>query len=366
MIIGIDCRVLTTGICGISRYTANLIIALSDIDRNNQYILFSDKNFELNLGIGQNFKTVILPSKSNLAWEQYILPRALRRYGADIFHCPQNRGIPYLKQCKFVLTIHDLIPRIFPDYWEGRGMVAHFMYKISLSISVSGADRIIVDSKSTKRDVINIFGIPDDKVVVVYPALDISLQRNAVAMNQLNFPPEIAGKFLLHFSGIGFNKNTMRVLDAYRILKSRNRLGYQLVIVGSLFDRRLLEKANELEGVIVLEKVNDGQLSQLYKNASLLLYPSLYEGFGLPVLEAMHFGVPVVVSNNSSLPEVAGEAGLYARADDVRDIAEKIETIISDANINNELIRKGHRQAEQFSWLSAANQTLGIYKELYS
>lgn len=366
MKIGIDCRVLSGPMCGVARYLTNLLTMFSEIDKENQYVLFSDSDFLDDIKLNSNFLKVIVTSKSNLIWEQFILPRAIMKYKVNLFHCPQNYGISFNKLCKVIITMHDLIPKIFPVYWKNRSKTGKIMYNLSLGISVLRADKIIAVSNNTREDIINIFNLPENKVTVIYEGVSFRPRtHNSGSMIKLK-KYGIEGNYIMHISGIGFNKNTDTVLSAYKKLRENNDFAYNLVIVGSksFFSRQVLNKASQIKGVIFTDFVSEEDMESLYSGASAFLYPSLYEGFGLPVLEAMSCGVPVIVSNNSSLPEVVGDSGLYVNPHNIDDLSNKILLIFQDANLRLRLIESGLKRADTFSWREAADKTIKVYKEV--
>jgi glycosyltransferase involved in cell wall biosynthesis len=366
MIVAIDCRALSGDACGIYRYTKGLLPALARLDSENEFLLFSDARIPDHLlprGSG-NFRQVLISGASTLAWEQVHLPRALKRVSADIFHCPRNHGIGYFTSCASILTIHDLIPRLFKEYWVGKSWLGRCMYNLGLKISVSKARHIIVDSHSTKKDVMKVFRIPEPRVSVIYPSLDesLSLPRGGDArslLKRLNVPQA----YLLHIAGNGFHKNTVRLLRVYALLKRRRTDIPPLVIAGNA--GRDQRGRGENSGVVFTGPVTDEEMAALYALAKVFVYPSLYEGFGLPVLEAFSAGAPVITSRGSSLPEVGGEAVFYVDPDNDDDLALSIERLIDAPSLRAELVKKARERLPLFSWDRAARQTLEVYRRVY-
>lgn len=366
MIIGIDCRVLSGQMCGITRYVANLVNAFSGIDNRNEYILFSDKEFICDVKLKDNFKKVILKSVSNLIWEQFELIEAISEHKIDVFHCPQNHGIPYRKKSKVVLTVHDIIPKIFPGFWKNRSKITRLMYDLSLNISIKKSDKIIADSENTKNDLTRTFCLQENKVLVIAPAIEERFKpiEQPIEVYKNKFGTEKG--YILHLGGMGFNKNSTTVLSVFETLIKNDNLDCKLVIVGKkgVFTKDVLNKAEQLGEVVFTGYVPDEEMPLLYSGASVFLYPSLYEGFGLPVLEAMACGVPVVVSKDSSLPEIAGSAGLYVDPNNIEDICQKILLVLNDDRIRNQLVSRGLERVKDFSWVETAKQTLRVYEEV--
>lgn len=364
MKIGIDCRTLSGQMCGVARCVVNLVGALSKIDNSNQYTLFSNSEFIDDIKLKNNFKKVILRSKSNLIWEQFKLPQAIRKHKIDVFHCLQNQGLPYKNSCKAVLTVHDLIPKIFPDFWRNRSKITRMIYNLSLKISVGRSDKIIVVSNNTKRDLLKRFLLPENKISTIANGIEERFKPaehpEEVYKNKFGAPKG----YILHIAGICFNKNSTVVLSVFKKLKGKTGHDYRLLIAGekNLFSKDFLNRADNIGGIIFTGHVQDTDMPLLYSGASVLLYPSIYEGFGFPVLEAMACGIPVVVSGNSSLPEVAGEAASYVNPFNIEDITEKTLAILENAPLRDSFIKKGLKRAKEFSWEKNAIETLKVYE----
>lgn len=367
--IAIDSRVLSTPLCGITRYLINLLSALSEIDDVNEYLLFSDKDFLYDIKLGGNFKKITFTSGSTLLWEQVKLPRVLLKNKIDILHSPKNYGVPIFKKWKVLLTVHDIIPKIFPQYWKDRSFIEKMTHNFSLYWSIKCADKIFVVSENTKKDLLKIFKIDEKKVETVYSGIDQSFTPSlSISVHMVKGKYGITKEYILHASGIGFNKNTNTVLKAYRKLKESGYAG-QLVIFGqaSNFSDDILTFARQIGDVIFTGYVPDAELPALYTGAALFLYPSLYEGFGFPPLEAASCGTPSVVSRNSSISEAAGDAVLYIDNPlDSEEIATKSLAALKDDSLRENLIDKGLKNVSNFSWKKNAAKALNAYKDLGS
>ena len=356
MKIGIDCRVLSCPPCGIRRYLENLLRALSQIDRENRYLLFSRDEFVSPLEKEENFRKVVCAGRSTLRWEQGVLPAALGAEGVDVFHCPRNYGVPWRKKWRVVLTVHDLIPRIFAEFWRRRPWKQRLIYEWSTALSVRRSDHIMTDSDNTRRDLTRCFCVEQKPLTVVFPGVGREFYPEESPQPGLRDRWGIEGSYVLHLGGIGFNKNTQRVIGAVERLRRRDPCMPQLVIAGGK------TQSGDEGGIRRIGFVGNEDLRLLYSGSRALLYPSLYEGFGLPLLEAMSCGVPVITARTSSLPEVAADAALYADPLDAGDIADNLSMVLHDEALRARLVRAGLERARQFSWERTARSVLEVYR----
>lgn len=363
--IAIDCRPFEYPMCGIRRYAENLITCLPRYDSRNEYFLVSTGEISEGIQLGGNFKKVIIASDSNMLWEQVRLPRFLSENNIDILHNLSNYGLPYLKHGRFVLTVHDILPRIFPDYWAGKKTLEKVIYNFSQSLSINRSDKIISDSKYTGSDLIKYFSVKKEKISVIYPGVEARFKADAMKP-ELKEKLKISElKYVFHVCGQGFNKNTEMVLAVFERLKGRG-FPHKLVIAGhkKWISSGTLDKAFKNENIIIAGLVSDEEMSSLYANSALFIFPSTYEGFGLPVLEAMACGTPVLTSRVSSLPEIAADAAVYVDPYSEEDMLEKISDVLSDDKLRQELIRKGRLRAREFSWEETVKSIIGTYEEI--
>jgi glycosyltransferase involved in cell wall biosynthesis len=299
-----------------------------------------------------------------MAWLQYSLPSQIRRTGADVFHGPATVG-PYRQPCPTVFTLHDLALLRYPEAfdplwrWYARGVLRRI---------VPRATAVIAVSESSRRDGIEQLGLLPEQVHVVYHGCDPIFapvtdpqQREEVA-DRLG----LTEPFFLSVGTLEPRKNLIRLLHAFRRLKERHGGEHQLVVVGgrgwlytAIFDE---VKRLGLEGQVTFAGyVARQDLPALYSMAELLAYPSLYEGFGLPSLEAMACGCPVVTSNTSSLPEVVGDAAICVDPTDVDMIAHAMAAVVRDPVRRAEMVQRGLERARWFSWERTALETLKVY-----
>lgn len=365
MKIGIDCITLTYQVTGIGRYTKNLLEALSKIDRENEYFLFYPGNISMKPEVGENFHLTQVNSSKGVMWHQFALPNLAKSCTVDILHSPGNFGLPVRKKCRHVLTIHDLIPIKFKDYLKN--FPENQIYQFFQKQSAKSADIIIADSENTKKDAVSLLKIPEERIDVIYLAADKRFNINNNPDLQKVFSKySIQAGYLLHLGGIGFNKNTDMVIEAYKKVVDKFPQCPHLVIIGNKkWLLRQMTYASNLDAKITFTGyVSDEDLPSLYSGALAFIYPSLYEGFGFPVLEAMASGIPVISSATSSLPEVVGDAGLLVDPENPSDIAEKIFLLINDEKLRNSLREKGTERVSKFSWEQTAGKVLEVYKKL--
>ena len=279
----------------------------------------------------------------------------------DVFHATEHL-LPRLKQTRSVFTLHDLIFQFDPDSHKALNIA---FLKTMMPRFLKAADAVIAVSECTKRDAINLYGLPSDKIHVIYEGVDAKFAPVADPdrLAQVRSAYHLPDRFVLHLGTIEPRKNLPLMFEVAA------RTQYPIVIAGRLgwLTEPILAKVKELgveDRVTFTGYIADADLPALISAAMALAMPSKYEGFGLPILEAMACGTPVIASNTSSLPEVGGEAALYAAPDDVRSWAEIIEQVMEDAQLRSILREKGLRQAAKFRWDKMALETLEVYEQI--
>ncbi len=261
----------------------------------------------------------------------------------DIFHSSDWTQPP--SKAKKVTTYHDVIPLKYPE-WSMDKIVS--VQKRRLQIVENEIDMVIADSIATKNDLLEISKIPDYKITVIYPGVDeIFKPQDRAKVEKFIEDYDLPERFILVVGGVGERKNLKRIINASE--------GYEVVILGD----------HPEYGVKFLKDLEREELPLLYSAASVLVYASLYEGFGFPILEALRCGCPVVTSNVSSMPEVGGDAVLYVDPRSVVDIKENIHRLLNNHKLKEELVKKGVKQAEKFSWDKCALETTKMYEDLY-
>lgn len=365
MRIGINARYLQRQITGIERYILELIQHLEKIDTKSEYVLFFNKHKNLpKLLHNRNVTYYVSPRSSKtrfwrILWEQFFLAFELKKNNIDVFHGPAF-VLPLIKPCKYVVTVHDLSHITHPQgYTFLNRLYLHLFMRRSLKL----ADVVIADSYATKNDLLKFFSLPQEKIRVIYLGYTPPLQTVSKPKYFTMRDP-----FILCVGSLIPRKNIERCIDAYHQLHKKG-LKHKLVIIGKMgwLYQPILEKIAALKlkkDVLLQDYVEEHDLGYFYKNAEVLLFPSLYEGFGLPILEAMSSGCPVITSNISSMPEVAGAAALYVNPVNTSEIVQALEQIMHDKNLRETLINKGYEQVKKFSWQKTAEETLKVYKEL--
>lgn len=336
---------------------------LSQIDEKNSYTIFlpteptSDMPKESNTW---RYKIV----RTRRLWTLFGLSNALRKEkGLDVFFTPTHYA-PFFAPCPQVISILDVSYKKFPELFNKKDL-----YQLALwgKNSVKKAKKIITISKSSKDDIIQEYGVASQKVVVAHLGIKESLGKT-MEKEALYNKYSLTMPYVLFVGTIQPRKNVKRLIEAFSdALQGEKNL--QLVIIGKKgwqFED-ILDAPNKLgisEHVTFLHSVPDSDLSSFYKHAEVFVLPSLYEGFGLPVLEAMKYGCPVVTSNISSLPEAGGDAALYVNPEDTSDIAKKIKEVLEDENLRKRMIKKGFEQVKNFSWEKSAKEVLSVLKEV--
>lgn len=306
-------------------------------------------------------------------WEQVALRQECATGRVDLLHSPYFAS-PLRPNVPTVVTIHDVIPLVLPEYAKP---LHTRLYMQLVSAAARKASAILTVSETSKRDIVKTLGMPEERVHVTYNATDRSLQPvyNEVALEAVRDSYGITGDFLLYFGGFDVRKNVDRLIRAYKAALPSFTRPCQLVIAGSLGlvghplypDPRLLIKQLSLEEkVIVTGKISEEEKPNLYSAATAFIFPSLYEGFGMPVLEAMACGAPVITSNLSSLPEVAGDAAILVDPTSMEAMAGAMVRLMGDAALREELKARGLRRASQFSWEASAAKTLEVYRQVLS
>ncbi len=371
MKIGIDARMLGPRCGGLGRYVQQLVENLKEIDSENQYVLFLKKDNFDEVSVGRNFKKV-LADIHWYGWEEQIkFNKIIKKEKVDLMHFP-HWNVPLLYNDPFVVTIHDLLLLHHPTreasklgwltYW-----FKQFVYKKVLAHAVKKAKHIITPSLFTKMDVSKTLNIPQNKITVTYEA---PFHTNGV--DNIDNDKSILEKFgitkqYVLYVGVAYpHKNLKGLLRAWKLIEDKVN-DYQLVLVGkkNFFYEQLMQsdEVKECKNVIFTDFVEDNTLSSLYKNARLYVFPSLYEGFGLPTLEAMSYGIPVVSSNRTCLPEVLGEGALYADPEDAHYFSHVIETGLNDENVRFEIKQKADLELKRYSWRKMSVQTLEVYNK---
>jgi glycosyltransferase involved in cell wall biosynthesis len=370
----LDGKVISVKAGGIGRYAINLIQSMAKILKNEpsvKIVLFPGPDTQTDFLVPDNIliSRRMIKIKSSLVRSLFVYPIILPMEKIDVFHGLHPTGLPFFnKKGKFVMTIHDMITFIHPEFftWKHRKIINLMLPKM-----VSNADRLIVDSHSTKNDLSLFFKIDDKKITVIHLGLEerfkaVPLQE----IERIRKKYSIRDDYILFVGVLEPRKNIVSVLEAFSILKKTGKLQRgKLVIAGKtgwLF-KEIFEKVKALnleKDVIFTGFIDEEDLPALYSGALFFVFPSRYEGFGLPVLEAMGCGTPVITSKVSSLPEVAADAAILVDPANIEELAWHMEMLYENKDLREALRKKGLERSKLFSWEKTAQETLEVYKEL--
>ncbi len=355
---------------GIGRYTRELVAALAKLDHHNEYTLFCAGDAPPAGEWPANFRVRAsnVPARWLTAgWHRLGLPLAAEMLAGtcDLFHSP-DFTLPPLKTARGVVTVHDLSFLRFPEHADPG--LRTFLTR-TVPRSVARAVRVLADSESTKADLVELLGVEPEKISVVPAGVDARFRpvRDTLKLAQVRQRYRLPEWFILFVGTLEPRKNLSRLITAYAQMRRHTGLPHELVIAGKpgwLYEGiyEQVTKEGLTENVHFIGFVADDDLPALYTLADLLAFPSLYEGFGLPPLEAMACGTPVVASNRSSLPEAVGSAGLLVDPEDIDALADALARVLGDASLRVRLADLGRAQAARFTWQSAAERLLEAYR----
>ena len=367
MHIGIDCRLPSYRMGGISRYTLQLIQALERIGGEERYTIFHkyDEKRSFLPPQGGRFSRSDLLTPAHHRLERIALTIELLRHRLDVFHSPDFIP-PALATARRIITIHDLTFLYYPDLLTAE---ARRYYADQIEWAVTVVDHIIADSDATRNDIIRLLGVVPERVTTIHLAADdtFSTDYDPTAIRQTAREYGVGEGFLLFVGTLEPRKNLGMLLGAYHRLRKERGVIVPLVLVGSKgwFYENIFQEIARLDladSVRHLTGIPDVKLAHLYRAAGVLVFPSWYEGFGLPALEAMHGGCPVVCANRGSLPEVVGNAGILLDPDDADGWVGAIEKVLRDSALAEQMRLAGLAQARKFSWDKTAEATLAIYR----
>jgi glycosyltransferase involved in cell wall biosynthesis len=365
--IAIDARKLRD--YGIGTYVRNLLRHLSRIDSTTEYVLLCRKDdCAMARALGENFRAVPEPAGPYSIREQIAVPLDLRREKVDLFHAP-HYVLPPLTPCRSVVTIHDCIHLQFPEYLPNK--IGHAYARGALWVAAHRSARVLTVSEASKRDILRYFHVSDRKVDVIYNAIDERFAQMPAEEDiarvreryQLNDP------FVLYAGNIKPHKNLERLIEAFHMLRRDGLEHVKLLIIGDEISkyatlRRAVHRFKLHKHVRFFGFVPDETLAILYRLAAVFVFPSLYEGFGLPPLEAMASGTPVVTSNVSSLPEVVGDAALLIDPYEPASIAHGMRRVLTEPALRDDLRARGLARVRDFSWERSIRRVREIYDEV--
>ncbi|MBI3933725.1 MAG: glycosyltransferase family 4 protein [Acidobacteria bacterium] len=356
---------------GVGTYIRNLVRTLAASDEVNRYVLLGDpKKIAQITALPQNFR-IVHWTEARESWKQgWQLDRLLQGYSIDLLHFPHLRPA-LMVPCRYLMTVHDVADFI---YGRHTGWKQNLRWRV-VRRTLSQARRIMAVSRATQRDLENLFGIPATRVTVVENAIDERFLQSTRREEQRLVLERyrVTDPFLLYVGSARPQKNLPRLIEAFAVLKGELRdhrtfAKLKLLIIGDELSehpdlRRTVIRTRMQEDVRFLGFVPVEILRVFYQSAEVFVFPSLHEGFGLPPLEAMAQGTPVVTSNVSSLPEVVGDAAVLVPPENVFEIARGVECALLDQELRAQLRARGHRQISRFSWTRSIQQVLEIYSE---
>ncbi|MBU0952733.1 MAG: glycosyltransferase family 4 protein [Elusimicrobia bacterium] len=356
MRIGIDCRELTGRLTGISRILINLLRYISENDSPNEFVLFGNQKTKFDYDFLKNAKFDKKVINSNIAflWDQFQLKNALVENKVDLFYSPYYK-MPVFTKIPSIISLLDLTYFVVEPY---SNKLFYNMYLKFLIKMVSGkAKKVITCSEYSKRDIVNILGIPEQKIEVIY--LGISERFQPAGQNEitsLKSRYNLEKKYILYTGNKNEHKNLNRLVSAFNLLPDDMKSRYHLVLAG------VDQHHYKVDGVKALGHINDDDLPILYSGAHLLVIPSLYEGFGLPALEAMACGCPVISSNTSSMPEIFGSAPLYFNPFSTLDIKNRMVEVLDNEALASEMRQKGFERVKIFTIENMSKKFIKVFE----
>lgn len=373
----IDATCITDQMDGWARYSYNLMKQFSLIDKENEYTILLQKAnlsdnhpiFKLNEMENFSLKRVGFGPVGPIREFKFLLARLSPDY--DVFHC-LGTYLPIFQNYKSVVTVHDLKYLRYPNLW-GKGFHFKVAYmRSTLKKALSKAKRVIADSQDTKEDIVNFFGISEDKIKVIYLATDLKMKLASDSACSILEKYSINKPYFLYLGVNLLHKNLNGLIEAFAEFKEiYDKWNTKLLITGkqySAYNTHLnkAKKVGIIDNIIFTGFVPDEHLPLLYQEAEAFLFPSFHEGFGLPILEAMECGTPVITSNVSAMPEVAGNAALLVDPNNPKEIAQKMFAIMDSEDLKREYIEKGYERVKKFSWGKTAQETLTVYNFVLS
>jgi glycosyltransferase involved in cell wall biosynthesis len=369
MKIGVEGRTLQGRRYGVARYLQNLLRELAAIDEENEYVVYLSEPIEPLEFASENLATQLIEGWPSLSWRHLGLPRAMRSGGIDLHFSP-SYFLPLIKVCPYVVVVHDLTFKVHPE-WFARDWRMRFG---SLFWGAVGrAERIITVSEHSRSDIVRLLGVEPERVTAIPEAADKLFRpvRDEASLREVRSIFGLPPGFVFTVGAIHTRRNLERLIEALSMAREATGVDVFLLIAGTpapfsppVDIAGTAERCGLSGRVRHVEYVSDEELLLLYNACGLFAYPSIYEGFGLPVIEAMACGTPVVCSNVTSIPEVAGDAALYFDPEKTEEIAETISLALTDAGLRKRLEMAGPERASLFSWKRTAAETLEVFKEV--
>jgi len=372
--VAIDIRRMTE--FGVGTYTRNVVRALGRLDHSNHYFLIGSPEKVVEMGpLPPNFRTVSLLDDGTTAKGYFQCRAILRRLQCDVVHIPYLFWMPRTLPCPYVITVHDVLEHMYRAH-DRSSLRRSLHFHLTRGV-LKGAARILAVSKYTKSEIEKLFGIVGPRVEVVYNAIDERFLRGHASEADRQILAErylVTYPYLLYAGRISPHKNLVRIIEAFSALKAELEKDgkfpdLKLIIIGDELSkhpdlRRTVIRSGVHNDVRFMGFVPIEMLRVFYDAAKIFVFPSLYEGFGLPPLEAMAHGTPVITSNTSSLPEVVNNAAVLVNPENVFEIMRALHRVLLDQPLREKLKQRGYEQAKRFSWDASARRILEVYEEV--
>ncbi|HWP46758.1 MAG TPA: glycosyltransferase family 1 protein [Candidatus Limnocylindrales bacterium] len=373
MRIAIDIRWLRKEMDGIGRYVSNLVTHLVELDTRNTYFLITHPNsFPSSYSFPTSPRLYISASPYPFLSPRdfFCLPGFLNRLEIDLFHAPNYLTSPLSGRYAQIVTVHDLIPYLYPETLWKASLRWKFYYrsKYPAYLVLHKADQIIADSLHTKKDIVKLFGIPPEKIRVIWPGIETRFYTAEKPSKAFLQKYNLREDFLLYLGRQDPYKGLEFLIRAYYQLDPGLRNQYPLIIAGKKDSRYLKSVEHLIEDLALKEQVQflgyvpDPDLPSLYKAATLFVYPSLYEGFGFPPLEAMACGTPVIYGRGSSLEEVIGDKGGSFTPHHLPELTQAIQMLLQNRQLREEMSQRGREQVLSLTWRKTAEAVLEVYQ----
>ena len=356
MRIGLDNRAIKFS--GIGVYTRNLNERF--VEAGNYVTLYND-----GLVVSrERFLKKYINFFKRILKEQLGMDMWFKKNSLELYHVPKNTGVPFFHNIPVVVTIHDIIPHVFPDKYLSN-ILERIWYELAIRVSIHRSDKILTISNFSKEELIRYYDVDSSKIEIVSLAYNEAFRKieDKSMLNDVKERYRLNNKYILAIGGSEYRKNIQRLINVY--LKNF-RDDYELIVVGGKWRDIDLSKKYQGENIRFITGVPEEDLIAIYNMASVFVFPSFYEGFGIPVLEGMACGVPVITSNVSSMPEVGGDAAIYFNPYDEKDMADKIRMVLDNEQLRDVMVKKGLEKVKEYSWDKCARETLKVYEEVLS
>lgn len=360
MKISIDARAACVEVTGVGRVVLETALRLAERGHQVSLLYHFKPNFVLE---HPNTHIKILKGKSRIFWEQILLPRFLNKEKPDIYHATWNFGLPVFSNIPSVLTVHDVIPKAWRGYFTSvkSKLLDRPLYDYNMNVSVDKSRKILADSDNTRKDLEKFFPKSENKIEVCYPGINHKIKVSGKKINQ-----DLGrfGHYFVYLGGIDSRKNIPNLIKAFAKVRKREKI--RLVIVGRYLGQfdSLIDSMKIREHISFPGYLDQDSLEGVLYDSVALVYPSAYEGFGFPVLEAQKAGTAVITGNNSSLPEVTCKGGLLINVDSEKEISEAMLRVLLDKNLRTKLIDLGYENIKRFDWEKSVDQVEKTYKSI--